>query len=142
MDAGQSSLFLQCRTHGSRRPAGAFRVARDLLLDFSFCDLETLSLRDLVEGHCPGDRVARGIALAFTKGIPVDVRLPRIDLLIDETMREFLDASIELALDQRRRDLEGHSRGQLLHETAPHGALRGVLRFVLKIAPDLRTQRV
>ena len=47
----------------------------------------------------------------------------RIDLLFHQPPREVLEAPIDFALDERRRHVERHARGELLHQLGAHLAL-------------------
>ena len=76
------------------------------------------------------------------KAAPVDAGFVGVDLLLGEPVRELLDAPIELALDQRRRDFEWHPCRELLHQLAPDLQVRGVPRLVLQILADAGPQRV
>ena len=66
----------------------------------------------------------------------------RIDLLIDQPVRELFDPAIQLPLEERRRHVERHPGRELLHQLRPDVALRGVPGFVLEILPHPRAQRL
>ena len=84
----------------------------------------------------------RGLALTLPERAPVDARLVRVDLLVEQPVRELLDAPIELAFDQRGRQLERHPRRERLHQLRAHVPVRGVSRFVRQIVAHPRAQRV
>ena len=48
----------------------------------------------------------RRLPLGFPELRPVDARLPRIDVLLHQLSREFLEPPVDLALDQRGRQVE------------------------------------
>ena len=100
-----------------------------------------LAPRHLVEHERAADRFGRRVALLLAELFPVDVGLHRIDLLIDQPPDELLDPPIDLAIEQRRRHVEGDARGELLQQFAAHLALRLVRRLVLEVlaAPASRS---
>ena len=138
----QTAFFFERRAHGRRRPPGPLGVARDLLIDLRVGDLELLAPRDLVEHQRARHRLARGVALALAERRPVDARLARVDVLLHQPPRELLEPAVDFALDQRRRHLERHARGELLHQLAAHLALGVVPRLVLEVVPHARAQRL
>ena len=72
---------------------------------------------------------------------PVDVRPHRVHLLLDQAADELLDAAVDLALQQRRRHIDAHARGQLLQQLAAHLALVLVHRLVLEIGAHALAER-
>ncbi len=82
------------------------------------------------------------LALALAKGVPVDARLPRVDVLVDQPARELFEAAIELPLDERGRHLERDARSELLHQRRANLPLGGVPRLVLEVLANARLQRI
>src|SRR2546430_13252681 len=56
------------------------------------------------------------LALAFAERLPVDAGLPRIDALVHHPPREILEPAIELAVDERRRELVRNPLRELLQD--------------------------
>ena len=110
VDARQTAFLLERRAHRRRRPARPLRVAPDLARrprprSTSSCSRRATSSSTSAARH----RLARHLALALAERVPVDARLPRVDVLIDQPARELLEPPVDLALDERGRHLEGHA---------------------------------
>ena len=75
----------------------------------------------------------RRLALGFPELPPVDASLARIDVLLHQLSREFLQPPVDLALDQRGRRVEAQPLSQLLQQVGAH--LAGVVfaRFFLQV---------
>ena len=115
----RATARLPFRAPRAPRPASAPcapRSARSRCSTRPRLDVELLAPRDLVEHDRARHRLARRSALALAERLPVDPRLPRIDALIDQPPGELLEPPIHLALDERRRHLEGDACRQLLHQ--------------------------
>src|SRR5713101_6445868 len=105
----KSAFLFKRRTHGGRRAARALGVAADLLLDLVRRGVDVLAPRHFVEINRARHRLLRHLALALAEGLPVDAGLTRVDVLLHQSAREILEPTIELAFDERRRQLEGHA---------------------------------
>src|SRR5262249_27281957 len=101
VDARQTAFFFERGTDRGWRPAGAFGVTFDLLIDFSVRHFELLASRDLVEDQRARHRLARRISLGVPARLPVPPGLPRTAPLIHQSSGEVLQPPIRLALDQR-----------------------------------------
>src|SRR5262249_48663926 len=106
VQAPDSALLFKPRAHRRRRAARALRVPSDLGFDVAVRHRHGLAPRHLVEHERAPYGFGRGVVLAFAEFLPVDVRLHRIDLLIDQPPDELLNTPIDLALEQRLRHIE------------------------------------
>src|SRR5690348_4761260 len=99
VQAPDAPLLLQPRADRRRRAAGALGKPGNLRLHLVGRHGQPLAPRDFVEHERSADRLRRRVSLTLAELLPVDVRLHRIDLLVDQPADELLHAAIDLTLE-------------------------------------------
>ena len=95
----------------------------------------------VVEHERPADGVGRRCALLLAERVPVDARLPGVDLFLQEAPGDLLDAAVQLAPDQRFRHLDRDPVRELSQQVLAHLVVRLGLGLRPQIGVDLRPQR-
>src|SRR5688572_22780871 len=99
MEAAEPAFLLEPRADRRRGASGPFCIPLHLGVHLVIRRGEPLAPRYLIQDERALDRFARRVLLALAELLPVDVRPHRIDLLLDQTAHELLDAAIDLPVD-------------------------------------------
>ena len=103
-EAGQPAFLLQARPDCWPRCGRSARRSAAISASRSSSVTAICSRRATSSSTSAGPTAsAAGVALALAELVPVDVGLPRIDLLLHQAARELLEPAVDLALDQRAR---------------------------------------